>query len=186
MPACVSIVPSRGLQDRLLDKVKLDPVKRCWLFTGHRITNRYGELGYGQIGVGNGKTTVTHRVSYELFCGPIPDGLMVLHECDVRNCVNPCHLFLGTGKDNMQDAVAKRRHAHGEDHYKAVLEEVEVIEIRHLLTQGVPNPTIAAMFGVPLGVIQNIRCGKSWAHLGALVLPRQRSGRGPVGVGASW
>lgn len=178
---------SISLQDRLLDKVKFDHVNRCWLFMGATVKCRNPNVvGYGQMADATGRVTVAHRISYELFCGPIPEGMQVCHKCDVRNCISPTHLFLGTGSENMQDAVAKRRHAHGEKHYKALLEEIEVIEIRQLLTQGVPNPVIAKRFNVPLGVIQNIRCGKSWAHLGALVLPRQRSRRRGrrIGVGA--
>lgn len=180
MPACVPIRPSRELQDRLLDKVKLDPVRRCWLFTGRTIPSRHNVVGYGQIGVGNGKTTVTHRVSYELFCGPIPDGQMVLHRCDTRNCVAPHHLFLGTMKDNMRDAMTKRRHSHGERHHNAILEESQVLEIRRQLVAGVPNATIARQFGVRINLIQNLRNGKAWTHLPPLNLPRLR--RKPVRV----
>jgi hypothetical protein len=42
--------------------------------------------------------------------GPIPAGLCVLHRCDVRPCINPDHLFLGTQKDNMADMAAKMGH----------------------------------------------------------------------------
>jgi hypothetical protein len=45
-----------------------------------------------------------------LFIGPIPDGICVLHRCDVKPCFNPDHLFLGTKGENNADTTAKGRH----------------------------------------------------------------------------
>jgi len=68
--------------------------------------------GYGRFGVG-AKMIRSHRVSYEIHRGPIPDGLCVLHECDNPTCVNPQHLFVGTHQDNADDKMAKGRHTNG-------------------------------------------------------------------------
>lgn len=76
----------------------------CLLWRGS--TNK--RFGYGDIGVG-GKLMKVHRVAWALVNGPIPDGLFVLHTCDVRNCIEPTHLWLGTQTDNMRDAAAKGR-----------------------------------------------------------------------------
>ncbi len=62
------------------------------------------ENGYGRY-----KDKRAHRVSWELTNGVIPNNLLVLHRCDVRNCINPNHLFLGTQYDNMQDMIKKGR-----------------------------------------------------------------------------
>jgi hypothetical protein len=51
-----------------------------------------------------------HRYSYQAFKGQIPDGMQVCHTCDVRNCVNPEHLWIGTNQDNFDDMVKKGRH----------------------------------------------------------------------------
>jgi len=75
----------------------------CWLWEKSNSAK-----GYGQIRK-NGKMTTAHRVAWELHNGPIPDGMCVLHKCDEPICVNPNHLFLGTLKDNFDDAVAKGR-----------------------------------------------------------------------------
>jgi len=63
----------------------------------------YGTLKFHQ------KSIKAHRAVYAEFVGPIPEGLLVLHKCDVRKCVNPDHLFVGTNDDNMKDMAAKKR-----------------------------------------------------------------------------
>jgi hypothetical protein len=82
----------------------------CILWTG--VTDRGG---YGKIGLGghNGGTDAAHRVVWRELRGPVPGGLCVLHKCDVRKCVNPDHLFLGTKKDNTQDMMRKGRNIPG-------------------------------------------------------------------------
>lgn len=74
----------------------------CWEWTGWRAH------GYGYF-FHEGKDQRAHRVSYELFVGSIPDGLVVMHSCDNRPCVNPDHLSVGTQADNVRDMVAKGR-----------------------------------------------------------------------------
>jgi hypothetical protein len=78
----------------------------CWRWLGKKNPKGYGYFGVGGQGAG---TQLAHRVAYRLFRGRIPKGLWVLHRCDNPSCVNPSHLFLGTAKDNMQDAKAKGR-----------------------------------------------------------------------------
>src|SRR5262245_56294238 len=82
---------------------KVQKTETCWLWTGAKTR------GYGAINIDH-HAVLAHRVSYELHIGPIPDGLYVLHRCDVHACVRPDHLFLGTHLDNIQDMVLKKRH----------------------------------------------------------------------------
>lgn len=84
-------------------RVKINPITQCWEWTG----STKGQ-GYGLFAI-DGHPHSAHRVSYEEFNGPIPDGMMVCHECDNRLCINPTHLWLGTALDNVRDMIEKGR-----------------------------------------------------------------------------
>lgn len=76
----------------------------CWRWQG-----RQNESGYGLLKHVHLQNFTTHRIAWELTHGVIPEGMSVLHRCDVRHCVNPAHLWLGTQADNMQDCATKGR-----------------------------------------------------------------------------
>lgn len=97
--------PRIPLEERFWQKVDKRGPDDCWLWTG--ALNMHG---YGKIGISDelGPETA-HRLSYEWAKGPIPAGLQVNHTCDVRNCVNPAHLYAGTAKDNTRDAIERGR-----------------------------------------------------------------------------
>lgn len=114
-----------------------------------------------------------HRSSYELKVGPIPNGLMVLHDCDVPACFNPEHLYVGTHTDNAVDMVRRGRanRAKGTRHASCKLTLEEVCRIRELHR----NPerkygemsAFARELGISKGNISNIATGKTWRHLAA-------------------
>jgi len=97
-----------GHSERFMDMVMPEPNSGCWLWTGYVDCS----WGYGQVPFRGDKYggRTAHRVSYVLFVGAVPEGMLVLHKCDVRCCVNPDHLFVGTHRDNQQDKCRKGRH----------------------------------------------------------------------------
>lgn len=83
----------------------------CWLWRSMKSNDpSYGVATAKQTG---SKPMMAHRLAWTLFHGPIPDGMLVCHRCDVRPCFNPEHLFLGTAQDNTDDMIAKGRHFNG-------------------------------------------------------------------------
>lgn len=148
--------PRKTVLEMLMDKRRISG--GCWLWMGG-----LNKGGYGQFYIYPCRTPKgVHRVAYEEFVGPIPDGLFVLHKCDVRNCFNPKHLFLGTSLDNMQDCSRKDRIAFGDRHCKAVLNEQAVVQIRALLAEGLSQSKIAKRFGCSQGNIYMVAHGKTW------------------------
>ena len=83
---------------------KVDRTGPCWLWIGAKDGNGRGHLRWRDQG-----HVLAHRVAWELAYGPIPEGMNVLHRCDVGNCCRPTHLFLGTQADNVADAIRKGR-----------------------------------------------------------------------------
>lgn len=67
------------------------------------------EMEYGSFTAG-GKTYLAHRISFAVEKGDVPADRLVCHSCDVRSCIEPDHLFVGTNMDNSQDMIAKGRH----------------------------------------------------------------------------
>lgn len=142
----------------------------CWEWPGTR-----NQQGYGIIDE-RGKKYRASRLMYERHKGPIPDGLLVCHTCDNPPCCNPLHLFLGTHKDNMQDAVRKGRlctgeraklrdRCRGEDHGMARLTESDVRAIRAARSAGHTVTGIARDWGISLGAASLIVNRKRWAHV---------------------
>lgn len=152
-----------------------EPVPFCGCYLWMRGTNG---AGYGMVWFG-GRMQLAHRIVYETFFGPIPDGAHVLHKCDTPLCCNPRHLFLGTTVDNMRDCWEKGRNYfqnggerghgapnHGEANGRSKLTDSQVREIRELHTTGEYSyRKLASMYGVTYGLIGHIVRRKAWAHV---------------------
>ncbi len=96
----------KNTAERLTSKAVRDAAG-CLLWVGALDRGGYGVI---RIGGRRGNTLKAHRVAWTEANGPIPAGLFVCHSCDVRNCIEPAHLWLGTQADNNRDMFAKGRH----------------------------------------------------------------------------
>ncbi len=171
----------KSFSDRFMDKIL--KTEACWFWKGKK-----GESGYGIVYVGNGKSRMAHRVAWELFVGPIPDGLNVLHKCDTPECVNPDCLFTGTQSDNMRDmakkgrswsqknygaavlriAKVRKRPPVGEPHHWAKLTNEGVREIRKRRKAGQNYDAIAFALGIgksTVGRVINSDARGGWSHV---------------------
>lgn len=134
----------------------------CWRWTAGKFTS-----GYAQFRIGTGKHRA-HRLMYDLAVGEIPDGLCVCHHCDVRACVNPTHLFVGSHRDNAQDRESKGRGVcnlrpqRGENNGSAKLTRAEVRRLRILHSGGRSYETLADFFEISKSQVGNIVRGDSW------------------------
>jgi hypothetical protein len=164
MPKGVYERTAKPLPERLWANVQ--KTDSCWLWQGFPCRKGHGQImncGYKPQEPWRRKFQV-HRITYEMLKGPIPKGICVCHRCDVPNCVNPDHLFLGTVAQNNLDMVAKRRHAHGTNHYNTKLTPDQVLFVR---SSSLSQMKLAKQLGVSKTCIQAIRSGRSWSLLAA-------------------
>lgn len=146
-------------EERFWAKVQKQEGDGCWEWTAALHRNGYGHFSIGY------RDAYSHRYSYEISVGPIPDGMCVCHKCDNRKCVRPDHLFLGSHAENIADRDAKGRTATGtnghyptgERHHNAKLTDDQVRDLRRrYTTERVTQRALAAEFGVSYDSVKSI------------------------------
>lgn len=126
----------------------------CWDWNGPREV-----AGYGTAKIG-GKTYKTHRLAYETWVAPIPDGKYILHSCDNPPCINPDHLRTGTQRENVRDREVRGRSG------RSKLTPRDVLAVRAAyLDRNVTQAMLAERYGVSIMTIGRVVRGESWSHV---------------------
>jgi len=146
-----------SLADKLAHRSIPEPNSGCHLW----LASTAG--GYGRLRIGNGSFSA-HRLAWELRHGPVPSGLFVCHKCDVRSCINPDHMFLGTNAENNADMNRKGRHVAcpGERNGCARISKADAIAIYR--ATGLQR-LIAERFNVSCQLVSAIKCGVAWRSI---------------------
>ena len=139
----------------------------CWIWTAGISNWGYGRFYY-RVERGRWLNLRAHRVSWVIHFGQVPDDFLVLHRCDVRRCVNPEHLFVGSYADNNQDTAHKRRRPAAEEHPMAKLNWEKVESIRKMFS-GCDGRLLginvaAEQFGVSRAAIHALLNNKTWSR----------------------
>lgn len=161
---------------RFWSYVEIAAPDACWLWSLTKSTGGYGQISFAR------KNRKAHRVAYFLHYGVDPESKLVCHRCDNPPCCNPSHLFLGTEKDNTQDAKRKGRlkagvgarhgtkthpesHANGERSVKSKLTDETARLVRDLYASGQRQHEIAAQVGITREGVSQIVRGNNWKHV---------------------
>lgn len=106
---------ARPAIERVLARIDTT-VDGCWLWPGSKDRHGYGQVRVYTNGDGTNRLVYTHRVTYEHFVGPIPEGLQLDHLCRVPLCCNPAHLEAVTQRENILRGVSPSSRAARQTH----------------------------------------------------------------------
>ncbi len=155
---------------RFWSRVEIKGANECWKFKGLRGTNKK----YGTFNLNYGKSALklslrANRMAWFLSNHRQPGNFLICHKCDNPSCCNPAHLFLGTYKDNNNDAMRKGRQFrvdnNGEKNGMAKLNKGIVLEIRRLHELGYRNKDISTRLKVRDNNISRIIRYQRWASI---------------------
>lgn len=157
----------KQIDDRLVELFKRKFVEagpnECWEWLASKNSWGYGIMCQNRKQVQT--QWLAHRISYEHFVGPIPEGMLVCHTCDNPGCVNPSHLFLGSNADNIADRQAKGRGVVGERGGNSKLTEAQAREIIARYRAGESPRTLGPEYGITHNSAWHIITGRTWPHL---------------------
>lgn len=158
---------SGTLEERFHQYYEKDEETGCWFWQ-----NEPDEWGYGTIGIG-GEKRKAHRVSFDLLRDePLPDfdpEHQVNHTCHNPSCVNPDHLYIGSAKENMDDALEVdawgENRARGSKVGTSKITEDEVAEIKRRCNSGETQKAVSEDYDVSHSMVNKIMVGEFWSHV---------------------
>ena len=118
--------------------------------------------GYGRFAADGYNPHGAHQFSYRHFNGQIPDGFVVRHKCDLKCCVNPEHLEIGTQADNINDALLRGQIAVGSRVHSAKLTEKIVADARR---RKIGPTQFAREAGIGAAAACQALKGQTWRHV---------------------
>jgi len=139
-----------------------EPNSGCCLWLGAVAPNGYGTTN---IGGRSGVTRGAHQAAWIARHGAIPRGMFVCHQCDVKICINPDHLYLGTPAQNSADAIARDRVARGEARRNAKLSDDMVRTIWEMHGARASSRVIGNHVGVDSRHVRKVLDGSIWGHV---------------------
>ncbi len=163
-----------------------DPEKRLWPYVDQSAPDKCWEwkrtktrAGYGLLTI-KYKNYYAHRLAWELANNSeVPTGMFVCHRCDNPACCNPAHLFIGTQKENIQDAKEKKRIPYGEAHHGTNLTDEDIRAIRNFAYGSeLTRQQIADRFGIVRSTVNDIISGRTWTHVDPDWKPPESKSRG--------
>ena len=143
---------------------RVKKTRSCWFWGGGKFASGYGALRV------DGRQVRAHRYAYELCYGALLPGFVVCHRCDNPPCVRPDHLFAGSQRDNMRDALLKgrlylppgRKFGRGEAHPAAKLSHAVVVAMRAMYKQGFTQRQLAQLYRVTRSGVAHVIQGNRW------------------------
>ena len=153
------------LKARLESRKAIDPEAGCWYYVGALVSDGYGQLSY------KGQQLYVHRASAAVYLDfDLTSSLYVCHHCDQPPCFNPDHLFPGTPRDNVRDAVSKGRMTGKK------LNVDQVIDIKRRLAAGETQRSISGKYGVSTTAIGQISRRETWKQVLLSIAPDGEDG----------
>lgn len=141
-----------------MSKINVGNIDECWEWQALKDKHGYGKFKL------NDKMVKAHRFAWELVNGPIPEGMVIRHNCDNPGCVNSTHLEIGTQADNVKDMVNRGRQSRPKGTLNSMVKKTEsdIIAIRSAIGT---QTAIAKKYGISQRQVSNIKNRKQWKHL---------------------